>query len=76
MFKRLIWFTSGAASGAAGSVWVRRRIRERLSRYTPEGVKQQALAKAKKASADAKTAIEEGRRLAQDYRQESRQQPR
>jgi hypothetical protein len=72
VFKRLIWFTSGAASGAAGSVWVRRRIRDRLARYTPGGFKQQAVARAKKASTDAKIAIDEGRRLAQQYREESR----
>ena len=70
MFKRLIWFSSGAASGAAGSWWVRRRIRERLARYTPGGLREQAIGRAKKATQEAKVAVDEGRRLAREYRRE------
>lgn len=68
MFKRLFWFGSGALSGAAGSWYVKRRVQEKLRRFTPGGVRDQALTQAKKAQASAKTAVEEGRRLAADYR--------
>jgi len=68
VFKRLIWFGSGALSGAAGSWYVKRRIQERLQRFTPGGVRQQAVARAKKAQADAKVALAEGRRIANDYK--------
>ena len=67
VFKRLIWFSSGALSGAAGSWYVKRRIQEKLRRYTPGGIRDQAVARAKQAQADAKTAVAEGRRLAKDY---------
>jgi len=71
VFKRLIWFSSGALSGAAGSWYVKRRIQEKLRRFTPGGVREQAVARAKKAQADAKIAVAEGRRLATDYRKQN-----
>ncbi|MFT4989594.1 MAG: hypothetical protein ACI9BK_002369, partial [Acidimicrobiales bacterium] len=49
MFKRLIWISSGAVSGAAGSWYVKRRIQEKLRRFTPGGVRSQAVARAKRA---------------------------
>lgn len=70
MFKRLFWFGSGAISGAAGSWYVKRRIQERLRRFTPAGMREQAVVKAKKAQADAKLALAEARRLAADYRKQ------
>jgi len=69
VFKRLIWFSSGALSGAAGSWYVKRRIQEKLRRFTPGGVREQAAARAKQARVDAKIALAEGRRLATDYRE-------
>lgn len=68
MFKRLIWFSSGAVSGAAGTWYVKRRIQEKMRRFTPGGVRDRATARAKQAQADAKVALAEGRRLAQDLR--------
>ena len=68
MFKRLIWFSSGAVSGAAGGWYVKRRIQEKLRRFTPGGVREQAVARAKQAQADAKIAVAEGRRLAREYK--------
>jgi len=43
MFKRVIWFGSGVASGVAGSSYVRRKVRQQVERFTPEGIKQQAV---------------------------------
>jgi len=68
VFKRLIWFGSGALSGAAGSWYVKRRVQEKLRRFTPGGVRDQARTQAKKAQASAKTIVSEGRRVATDYR--------
>lgn len=71
VFKRLIWFSSGAVSGAAGSWYVKRRIQEKLRRFTPGGVRSQAVARAKRAQTDAKIVVAEGRRLARDYRDQN-----
>jgi hypothetical protein len=38
MFKRVIWFTAGAASGAAASVYGYVRLREARGRLAPERV--------------------------------------
>ncbi len=70
MFKRLFWFGSGAVSGAAGGWYVKRRIEEKLRRFTPGGMREQAIAKAKRAQADAKIAVAEGRRLAREFREQ------
>lgn len=43
MFKRVIWFGSGVASGVAGSSYVRRKVRQQVERLTPEGIKKQAV---------------------------------
>jgi hypothetical protein len=72
VFKRLIWFSTGAVSGAAGTMYVRRRIQEKLRRFTPGGMREQALAKVKQAGSSAKVAIDEGKRVAGGYRQSRR----
>jgi len=43
MFKRIIWFGSGVASGVAGSSYVRRKVRQQVERFTPDGIKKQAV---------------------------------
>ena len=68
MFKRLFWFTSGAATGAAGSWYVKRRIKEKMRQFTPGGIRDRAIARARKASADAKIVRAVGRRLAAEQR--------
>jgi len=73
VFKRLFWFSSGAATGAAGTVWARRRVQEQLRRFTPEGVRDQAVARAKRAAGDAQVLVREGRAVAKNYK--ARQQP-
>lgn len=73
MFKRLFWFSSGAATGAAGTVWARRRVQEQMRRFTPGGVREQAVARAKRAAGDAQVLVREGRVVAKNYK--SRQLP-
>lgn len=67
MFKRLFWFTSGAASGAAGSWWLRKRVREEMQRFTPGGMKQEATKRFHQARQDARSATTEVRNLAERY---------
>lgn len=50
MFKRLFWFTTGAAAGFGGSYWLQRRVRQAVERLTPASVQE-----------DLKAAITEGR---------------
>jgi hypothetical protein len=38
MFKRAIWFSVGAAAGAAGTVWTERTVRRQLDRAKPSHV--------------------------------------
>jgi len=71
VFKRLIWFSSGAVSGAAGGWYVKRRIHQKLRRFTPGGAREQAVARAKRTTADAKIALAEARRLAIDYKKQN-----
>ena len=71
VFKRLIWFCCGAISGAAGSWYVKRRIQEKLRRFTPGGVREQAVVRAKRVQSDAKIVVAEGRRLARGYRKQN-----
>lgn len=70
MFKRLFWFSSGAATGAAGTMWVRRRIQQQLQRFTPAGVREQAVTRAKRAAADAQVLVREGRTIVRAYREQ------
>jgi hypothetical protein len=39
MLKRLRWMTVGAGLGFGMSFWVVRAVRQRLQRYTPQGLK-------------------------------------
>ena len=75
MFKRLFWFSSGAATGAAGTVWVRRRVQQQLRRFTPGGIRDQAVARARRAGADARVVIEETRSLANKRRSPATRRP-
>ena len=38
MFKRVIWFSVGAAAGAAGTVWTERTVKRQLERAKPSHV--------------------------------------
>lgn len=67
MFKRIIWFGSGVASGVAGSSYVRRKVKQQVERFTPEGIKQQAVQrsteKAEQFRDDLTSYLNEGRDL-------------
>jgi len=35
MFKRVIWFSTGAAAGASGMLWAQRKVKAQLDKATP-----------------------------------------
>ncbi len=41
MRRRLVWLLGGWLIGTASSVWLRRRVRHRLERYTPEHLRRE-----------------------------------
>lgn len=43
MFKRAFWFGSGVASGVAGSVYVKRKVKQQVEKLTPEAIRKQAM---------------------------------
>lgn len=65
MFKRLLWFGLGTATGAAGTVWAERRLRAQLERARPDHLAQQA-------RRAVRAALEEGRAAAREREQELR----
>jgi hypothetical protein len=38
VFKRLFWLAVGLAAGFTGSVWLQRRVKQAVDRFTPEHV--------------------------------------
>lgn len=69
MFKRVIWFSMGAAAGAAGTVWTERTVRRQLDRARPANI-------ADSARRAVKAAVEEGRSAAREREIELRERYR
>lgn len=65
MFKRVIWFGIGTATGAAGTVWAERRLRAQLERARPAHL-------ADSARRAIRAALEEGRAAARERETELR----
>lgn len=70
MPKRLVWFAAGAGAGAAGSAYLRRKLREATRRPAPARGGSDAGARAKAAAAEAKAALAEGTAAVRRYRAE------
>ena len=62
MFKRLFWLLVGVIAGFTGSVWLQRRVKQAVDRFTPEHVQ-----------ADVRAAVQEGRVAMRDREAELRQ---
>lgn len=62
MFKRIIWFTAGAAAGVAGIRRVEREISERRARLEPESLANTAVDVAGRSADRVRAALEDGRR--------------
>jgi hypothetical protein len=61
VFKRLFWLLVGVAAGFTGSVWLQRRVKQAVDRFTPEHVQ-----------ADVRAAFREGRVAMRDREAELR----
>ncbi len=61
MFKRLRWMLLGAIGGVSSSVYVQRRVRERMDRLQPDHVAKRALSTAQNVGREVKGAVTEGR---------------
>lgn len=78
MFKRVVWFGTGVASGVAGSVYAQRKVKQQVVKVqeqvqeqvdkftTADGLKAEAARQARRISEDGKTAVTRYRRQAQD----------
>lgn len=61
MFKRVFWFTSGAAAGLGGSFWVMRTLRQKVNRYAPDQVADNVAASLRGARDELRAALLAGR---------------
>jgi hypothetical protein len=69
MFKRAIWFSVGAAAGAAGTIWTERTVRRQLDRARPANI-------AESARRAVRAAVEDGRAAAREREVELRERYR
>ena len=72
MFKRVVWFGAGVATGAAGSVWATRKVRAQLDRARPSQIAAGAADAAGRMGEVVRAAVAEGRRVAADREVELR----
>lgn len=61
MFKRLFWLTVGLTVGSGGSFWLMRKLRQTVERFTPERMRQDAVAGARSLGAELRAALDDGR---------------
>lgn len=61
MFKRIIWFSAGAAAGVAGLRGAERRIAERRARLAPDALANSAVDVANRSAARVREALRDGR---------------
>ena len=61
MFKRVIWFGSGMAAGAGGTVWAARKVRDQIDRAKPSHLAVVATDAARAAGTVVRDALSEGR---------------
>lgn len=62
MFKRTFWFGVGAATGASGAFWAKKRVQQAVARYAPPQLTADATDRAKRLGRDVREAFSEGRR--------------
>lgn len=61
MPKRVTWFVVGAAAGATGSLYARRKARKAVERMQPTNVAKVAVVKARSSGRNVVDALKEGR---------------
>ncbi len=70
--KRLTWFVSGIAAGAAGASYAKRKVRDAAAQLTPANVAKQAAGRARSGSRRVVEAVREGRGAMRDREDELR----
>jgi hypothetical protein len=72
VFKRVVWFSIGAAAGASGVVWAEQQIRRKLDDLGPDHVVTLAGRSARRVGRSVLDAVAEGRAVAADTEDELR----
>jgi len=76
VFKRVIWWTTGATMGAAGSLWAQRKVKKTvqttIEKYSPPAVAHRAVDRAKAIGGDLRSVVDEGRAAQADKELELR----
>lgn len=67
---RLMWFTAGAGAGAAGTAYLRRKLRQATRKTTPISPASNAGIRVKAAASEARAALAEGTAAVRRYRAE------
>jgi hypothetical protein len=72
MFKRTVWFTTGATAGFGGAMWIRRKVLRAVRRYTPEHVQSEVSTSVRRVGTDLRDAVSEARVTMRDREAELR----
>ena len=74
MFKRVKWFVAGAAVGASGSVYARRKARAAAGKFRPAAVARNTAVRVKGRASDVAEAVRVGRTAMRERETELREQ--
>jgi hypothetical protein len=61
MFRRFFWLFLGVGVGMSSSLWITRRVKQTVARYTPERLSGDATQSARRLGRDLRLALQEGR---------------
>jgi hypothetical protein len=61
VFRRVLWFSTGATAGFGGAMWIRHRVLRTVRRYAPEQVRDDVASSVRRLGADLRDAVSEGR---------------
>jgi len=74
MFKRITWFAMGAAAGASGSVYARRKAKEAAAKYRPVAIARNTAVRVKGRASDVVESVRDGRIAMREREAELREQ--
>jgi hypothetical protein len=61
LFRRLFWLGTGASVGFGGAMWIRNKVRRAVARVMPDRVAADVTGTARRAGANVRDAVSEGR---------------
>jgi hypothetical protein len=76
VFRRALWFTTGATAGFGGAMWIRRRVLRTAERYSPAHVQDEVATSVRRLGSDVREAFSEGRRTMAEREAELRSELR